>query len=485
MSLHSPQLPRHPRPEPLLDGELTLDEVCRVFQGCDDFTKKEVQPGDEAWCVTVCWLEGMVRTERLNDYVLRPLTRLAPRKGERPCEAVCRGGVWCQRTQEQQSLSQAAEMLLSGACLLFLPDGVVSCVVESEEKRAVSQPDNESEAKAAKDSFVESLTTNIALVRRRLRSPFLKVSRQIVGRQTHTPVALLWLDNICDPALPERAAALLERTEEEGVVTAAEIEAYLAAPRFSVFPRLLSTERPDRVCQSLLEGRVAVLAEGIPLGLIAPAEAGSFLRAPQDRSYHYLAAGALLVLRWLCVAVTLLLPGFYIAVAAFHAELIPTQLAVSIIASEQDVPFPVAVEVLGMLIAFEILQEAGLRLPQTIGQTVSIIGGLVVGQAAVEAKIVSPAVVIVVAVAGITGFTVPNQDFANALRLWRLGLGALASVLGIFGLTMGAAGLLLHLSALASLGVPYLSVQGDVLLPPEERIARPAFLRPVNRRARG
>lgn len=475
-------LPHHPRREP--EGELTVQGLEAIFSDCADFVRKELTPAGWLEPITICWLEGMIRAERLNDYVLRPLTRLPRVPGERTCERVCRGGVWCQNAVEQRTLAETVPQLLAGACVLFLPDGVVTCVVESEEKRAISPPDNESEPKGAKDSFVESLRTNTALIRRRLRSPHLRLRREIVGRQTGTAVEVLWLDNICDPTLPERAAQRLASVDQEGLLTTAALEEQLAHPLGSAFPRLLATERPDRVCQGLLEGRVALLAEGIPLGLLAPAEAGQFLRAPQDRSYHFAAAGALNLLRRLCVVVTLVLPGFYAAVASFHPELIPTQLAVSIITSEQDVPFPVALEVMGMLVAFEILQEAGLRLPKTIGQTVSIIGGLVVGQAAVEAKIVSPAVVIVVAVAGITGFTVPDQDFANALRLWRLGLGALASVLGIFGLTLGVSALVLHLSTLESLGVPYLTGEPGLLRPLVRRYRRPDLLRPRNRRAR-
>ena len=476
-------LPRHPRRIPELSGELTLERVKQVFSDCADFAAKQVRPA--GWdCVTVCWIDGMVRTERLNDYILRPLSQLTLQPGQSPASAVVKGGVWSQNAQLQRELSPTVDAMLKGCCALFLPDGVVTCMVESEEKRAVSQPDNESEGKGAKDSFVESVRTNTALIRRRLHSPFLRVRREIVGRQTLTPVELLWLENICDPALPQRAADILAGINQEGMLTPAELEEHFSAPRSSAFPRVLFTERPDRVCQGLLEGRVAVMCDGIPLGCVVPVEMGQFLRAPQDRAYHYLASAALNVLRWICMGVTLLLPGFYIAVATFHVELIPTQLAMSIITSERDVPFPVAFEVMGMLVAFEILQEAGLRLPKTIGQTVSIIGGLVVGQAAVEAKIVSPAVVIVVAVAGITGFTIPNQDFANALRLWRLALGALASVLGIFGLTLGAGALVLHLSGLESLSVPYLAWGTAVAVPLREQKHRPRLLHPINRRSK-
>jgi hypothetical protein len=206
-----------------------------------------------------------------------------------------------------------------------------------------------------------------------------------------------------------------------------------------------------------MDGRVGVLVDGLPMGCLLPGDIAQFIKVPQDKSYNYAMVTALTLIRYACMMITLLLPAFYIAVATFHQEMLPTKLMLSIIASKQDVPFGTAFEVLVMLVAFEVLQEAGLRLPQTIGQTVSIIGGLVVGQSAVEAKIVSPVVVIVVAVAGICGFTMPNQDFANALRLWRFALAAIASVMGLFGVMAGCVGLIYHLATLESFGVAYLT----------------------------
>ena len=495
MSRISVHAPHHPRKTPSVEGPLTWEGICALFEGCADFAVKEQTPPGWKEPIRICWLEGMVRTERLNDYVLRPLAACRVPEGVTPGDYLETGGVWDQAVRRQESLEETASALVSGSCALFLPGAVLTCAVETEEKRSVSQPDNETEVKGAKDSFVESIRTNTSLLRRRLRTPHLKIQRHIIGRQTQTPVELIWIDGIVDPALPKRVAEKLADIDEDGVITTGELEEYLTEPRRTVFPRVLFTERPDRVCQGLLEGRVALVADGISMGCVLPGDVSQFLRAPQDRSYHWLAATALLMLRYLSLIVTLLMPGFYIAVATFHVELIPTQLAISIIASEQDVPFPTAMEVIGLLISFEILQEAGLRLPKTIGQSVSIIGGLVVGQAAVEAKIVSPAVVIVVAVAGITGFTVPNQDFSNALRLWRLLLSVFASMVGVFGLTMGGAFLVAHLAGLNDFGVPYLwpfsraveldTEDGPVLRQPLPEVKlRPAELHPGNRRRR-
>ena len=488
-------MPHHSRKTPAVEGPLTWESICALFDGCADFKTRDLTPDGWEKPLHICWLEGMVRNERLNDYVLRPLATCPMPKESLPSAHLLTGGVWDQTVERQEDLEKTANALVSGSCAIFLPDGVVTCSVETEEKRAVSEPGNETETKGAKDSFVESLRTNTSLLRRRLRTPHLKIERHIVGRQTLTPVELIWIDGIANPHLPRQVAEKLADIDEDALVTTGELEEYLTAPRQTVFPRVLFTERPDRVCQGLLEGRVALVADGIPMGCVLPGDVSQFLKAPQDRSYHWLAASALLVLRYLSLFVTLLLPGFYIAVATFHIELIPTQLAISIIASEQDVPFPTAMEVIGLLVSFEILQEAGLRLPKTIGQTVSIIGGLVVGQAAVDAKIVSPAVVIVVAVAGITGFTVPYQDFSNALRLWRLLLAVLASLAGVFGLTMGSAFLAAHLAGVSDFGVPYLwpfarwgrsELEADAILrqPIPEVKLRPAELNTGNRRRR-
>lgn len=485
------EIPPHPRQEPEWPGELTWEAFRAVWVGCADFSEKEVRPAGWERGVQIGWLEGMVRGERLCDYVLRPLARYGWRPGMRPTKALLQGGVWNQSVTELRTLDEAVQAAAEGCCVLFLPDGVLSCSVATEEKRAVSPPENESEGKGAKDAFVESVRTNTSLVRRRLRSARLKVHREVVGRQSKTPVEVLWLEHLADPALPREIIRRINAIEEDGLLQAAELEEYLTDPKRSVFPRILFTERPDRFCRGLLDGRVGIFADGLPLGALMPGELSRFLKAPQDQSQHWLAASVLRALRWLCLLITLLLPGFYIAVADFHPELIPTELARSIIASEQEVPFPTAAEVLGLLASFEILQEAGLRLPKTIGQTVSIIGGLVVGQAAVDAKIVSPVVVIVVAVAGIAGFTMPDQDLANALRLWRFLLSFLACLGGVYPLTLGAAMLIAHLASLEDLGVPYLTwpersgEPGILLRPPvREENLRPLWLHPRNRRRR-
>ena len=227
----------------------------------------------------------------------------------------------------------------------------------------------------------------------------------------------------------------------------------------TAFPLLQYTERTDRFAQALLDGRVGLLVDGLPLGYLAPVDLSYLMTSAEDRGTDFLSASCVRVLRYLALLAGLLLPALYVAMAAFHPEMLPTQLLQSVIESKRSVPFPTIFEVLGLLVAFELLQEASVSLPQSIGQSLSIIGGLVVGTAAVE---VSPAALIVVAAAGICGFAIPGRGLAAALRLWRFVLAVLASLAGLYGLTLGALALLVHLSELDSLGQPYLAPFSNV-----------------------
>ena len=289
------------------------------------------------------------------------------------------------------------------------------------------------------------------------RAPELKIREHIVGRRSRTQVDVLYLDGIADPDTVERVRRRLDDMDIDGVEAAGNIEEYLTDHLNTPFPTMPYTQRPDRFCQAMLEGRVGLMADGLPFAWMLPGTIDQFFKTGQDRAFHWMAASALNVIRWFCAFVTILVPGLYIALVTFHPEAIPVKLALSIVAAKQEVPFSTVFEVLIMLLAFEVLQEAGLRLPSPIGATVSILGGLVVGNAAVEAHIVSPAVLIAVAIAGVAGYAMPSQDFAAALRLWRFLLAILASAAGLFGLAAGCAALIYHLAGLETFGVPYLA----------------------------
>lgn len=457
----------HPRRVPRLTQALTPGGLKDVFRDCVDFKSREIWVNDDPQRrLTLCYIEGMARNERVSDYILRPLAQdpnLSRAEPEQMVRMMKNGALYNITVQERTTTDEAAADLVIGCAVLFFPgrSQVLSFFTGTEEKRSIGQPENEPSVKGARDSFVEALRTNTSMVRRRLRAPELRLREHVVGRQTLTPLDVVWLDGIADPDTVAQVEARIDRIDIDGIRAAGSLEEYIVDRLNTPFPLVASTQRPDRFCEGLLEGRVGILCEGLPMGWLLPGTMDQFFRTEQDKSSNWMMATALRVLRWGCMLVTLFLPGLYVAAVTFHPEMILVKLAMSIVAAKQEVPFSAVFEVLIMLVSFEVLQEAGLRLPGPVGQTVSILGGLVVGNAAVQARIVSPAVLIAVALAGIAGYTVPNQDFANALRLWRFGLTVLASAAGVFGLVIGAAALVCHLAELESFGMPYLSSAAD------------------------
>ncbi len=456
-------VPPHPLQEPRIALPLNIESLKQVFTDCVDFSTREIDlAGDANKRVAICYVAGMVKMERASDYLLRPMAqdeRLREVSLSVAFRLMAGGALYNLGVEKRGDMDQAVGDLIAGNLLVLFPEEteVLSFNVGTEEKRSISPPANEPAIKGARDAFVENLRTNTSLVRRHIRAPGLKIKEQTVGRQSLTPVDILYMEGIVNPETVRQVEARIEQIDIDALLATGNLEEYIIDTINTAFPLVLHTERPDRFCAGLVEGRVGILVEGLPLGYLAPGTIDQFLQAPQDKSNNWMLASALLVLRYICLLATLILPAFYIAVVTFHQEMIPTRLALSIIAAKADVPFTTVFEVLLLLIAFEILQEAGLRLPPSIGQTVSIIGGLVVGSAAVEAKIISPAVLIVVAAAGIAGYTMPSQELAGALRIWRFILAVLSSVAGLFGLVMGMVVLIVRLGRLESFGVAYLT----------------------------
>ncbi len=489
----------HPRQEPVFAAPLCQAALERAFANCADFRSRTLAlAGDPRKEVVLCAVEGMVRTERVNDYVLRPMAQDAalaalPLEG---CYArLASGGLYNLSVSPAESTDQAVFALLDGGVVLLFPalGKALICATATEEKRSVGDPEDEPAVKAAKDSFVESLRTNTSLVRRRLRSVSLRVEEEIVGRQSRTPVDVLYLEGIADPATVAEVRRRLGAMDLDGVLDAGHLEQYLCDRLDTPFPQLLATQRPDRLCANLLSGRVGVLVDGLAVAFVLPAALALFLTAEQDGTDNWMVSVGVTVLRYAALLLTLFLPALYVSAVLFHPEMIPLPLAKSVIAAKEDVPFATLFEVVMLLLAFEVIQEAGLRLPGNLGQTVSILGGLVVGSAAVEAKIVSPAVLIVVAAAGVAGYTVPSQDLTGAVRLWRLTLTLAAGVAGLLGVSLAGAALVGHLAGLTSFGVPYLTpfaaatgeqVEGHALfrVPFPRTKLRPASLKSRNRR---
>ena len=443
------------------------------FNGADDFCLRELTAGGQV--LYALFLDGMTSGSDISDFVVRPLMEnLRPGTPEELYAQAQRGAVWCAVCEEADSAEAAADKLTHGYCVVVFPGLAKALCFEAKSgtRRGPSAPESENTVKGAKDAFTETIRINTALVRRHLRTPELRLASKTVGRRTQTNVTVCSIAGLTDPKLAARMEKRLSRIDIDGLLSPAAVEEYVTGSRRTAFPLLQYTERTDQFCQGLLEGQVGLLVDGLPLGYLAPVDLGVLMKSTEDRAVDYLSASCLRVLRYLALLAALLLPGLYVAMATYHQEMIPTKLLLATIESKREVPFDTVFEVVGLLAAFELLQEAGLHLPQAIGTAVSIIGGLVVGTTAVDARLVSPAALIVTASAGICGFTLPSRDLSDAVRIWRFALAILAGAGGLFALTAGGIALLIHLSGLTSLDVSYLAPFSDVR-------ARRAVLRPL------
>ncbi len=453
----------HTRKEPRFDMPVGIENLKKIFADCGDFVVNEVRVGGEAkLTASLCFIDGIVSGDVIDRDVIRPLTsreRFGEVRGEAEAVRLMSEGLVTNYTvRVRRDMDSAVEDILSGFCAVVF--GGERCAVTFEakggERRAVGEAQTEKTVKGAKDAFTEVFRTNTGLIRRRMRNPDLRVSEMTVGRQTLSKIAVLYIEGITDPAMVGELRARLGLMDVDSALSAASIEEYAVEKTGTPFPQIQMTEKPDRVCTALLEGRAAILADGLPFGFLVPGTFAEFMKVPEDMANHFIVASALTLLRYASMMISLLLPAVYVAITMFHQEMMPTQLMLSIIESKQEVPFSTAVEILGMMLALELLQEASLRLPQNIGDTMGIIGALIVGQSAVEAKVISPAVVIVAAVAGITGYTVPDQDLSAALRLFRFLFAVMALLMGLYGIVLGVILLVWHLSTLENFGVPYL-----------------------------
>lgn len=348
-------VPPHPRPEPRVDLPLTADNVERVFEGCVDFARREAAlGGDPARLVTLCYVVGMVKMERVSDYVLRPLAQdaaLAAGDMAEVMERIQKGALYNLSVEERTTMDQAVFDMIGGNCILFFPgeSKVLSFNVGTEEKRSISDPENEPPLKGPRDSFVESIRTNTSLLRRRVRTPKLRIKELLVGRQTVTPVDVVWIDGLTNPETVEAVEKRVADIDIDALIATGNLEEYIADDIHTAFPTLAYTQRPDRFSAGVIEGRVGVLIDGLPLGWLLPGTLSQFFKTPQDKSQGWMAASALTVLRYLCMLTTLFLPAVYIAAVTFHLEMLPSKLAQSIIAAKQDVPFTTIFEVLIML----------------------------------------------------------------------------------------------------------------------------------------
>jgi spore germination protein KA len=354
--------------------------------------------------------------------------------------------------------NQVYDNLLSGNTIIFL-DGynkAISGATQGWEKRAITEPSTQLTIRGPKDSFTETLRTNTALIRRRIKSPNLWLETMKIGTVSQTDIGIMYIKGIANEKIIAEIKERLKRINMDSILDSGYIEQLIEDQTWTTFPTTYHSERPDVVSSHLLEGRIAIIVDGTPFVITAPAIFIQFFQASDDYYLRFDISTSIRILRILAFFIAFLAPATYIAATTFHQEMIPTTMAIAIAAQREYVPFPAFVEALIMEVTFEILREAGLRLPRAVGQAVSIVGALVIGQAAVEAGFVSPVMVIVVSSTAIANFSTPVFDMAIAARLIRFVMMGLAAILGFYGMMLGLMFMTIHLCSLRSFGIPYM-----------------------------
>ncbi|MHB8918628.1 MAG: spore germination protein [Desulfocucumaceae bacterium] len=442
-----------------------LDMLKNILSHNNDviFRRFRLGMGNQAEAAVV-YIDGMIHKVIVNNDLIKPLMLESRMAGINPpgknlLDVVKNFIISVSDLKEARSMDKVVAGVLYGDVALLI-DGLDTALVmdiKGWNSRAVEEPQSEVLVRGPREGFTETLRVNTTLIRRRLRSPNLVFEDLNIGRVSQTGVIMAYIRGIVHPDMVAEVRSRLQRIDIDGILESGYLEEFIEDSPYSPFPQVVHTERPDRVSASLLEGRVAILTDGTPMALIVPSEFMSFMQSPEDYYERYVLGTAIRWLRYISFAVSLLLPSLYIAITTFHQEMIPTRLLISLAAAREGVPFPAFVEALIMEFTFEALREAGIRLPRAVGQAVSIVGALVIGQAAVQAGVVSPMMVIVVAITGIASFVNPAFNMAITMRVLRFPMMVLAATLGLFGVMVGVLAILIHLSGLRSFGVPYLA----------------------------
>jgi spore germination protein len=432
----------------------------QIFADCADIKLRPMMLGEnrDRACLLV-YVEVVVGNLLLENTALgRLLAALETMPDEQIDEVLSRNALGISDVTPYDYLEDAAEGMLTGDAILFVDgyDHALKIADKGYPGMDVQEPDSEKVIRGSKEGFTDSVKTNTALIRKRVRSSRVKVQELQMGVRSHTAVDLVYMDDLAYPSVLAEIKKRISEYEIDGVLDSGTVEQLGEKKWYSPFPQFQTTQRPDRAALAILNGRVVLLADNSPVALILPTDLNAFLKTSDDYYNRFGVATFARILRYMAMFFSLTLPGLYLAATNFHTQILPTPLLLSFWEARIGVPFPAALEVLLMELSFELLREAGVRLPGAMGNTIGIVGGLIIGQAAVDANLVSPIVVIVVAFTALCSFAIPNEEFAFSFRILKFYMIGLCAWLGFFGFLVGLLSVVIHLSRLESFGIPYL-----------------------------
>ncbi len=441
-----------------------IKSIKTIFRDCDDIVYRPFKIA-KRFKAELVYMDGMVKIDAVDNFVMKPLMLEYGMAGievedEKKAFLYAKEAIISTANiKESKELEKVLHAIMIGAVVIFIERNESALIVEAKgwEQRQVEAPQDEVTVRGPRDAFTENIRTNSALIRRRICDPKLKLKGYLIGRRSKTRVEVMYIEDIANPRLVEEVFNRIENIDVDSVVGNGLLEQLMEDNWISPFPQFMTTERPDRVTAALLEGKVCILIDNSSMVSVLPATMNDLLTAPDDYYERWMVATLIRIVRLTGAVASTVLPALYIAMVSFHPEMIPSALALSIASGREGVPFPAFVEAFLMEGSFELMREAGIRLPGSLGQTMGVVGAVVIGQAAVSAGIVSPVMVVVVALTGIANFTVPSFDVALSYRLLRFGLMILSAVLGLYGLILGLLLILSHICILKSFGTPYLA----------------------------
>lgn len=444
--------------------EITGENIKKVLGNSSDFDLKQVTVNNKTnVIINVAYIDGLVNHDFISDLILKPLVndiRLINVKDEQGLyDYIEEGIVYYSAQKTFKSMKDVVSAILNGNVVLIFDELKIAIGFDTKGfmMRSITTPTEETSLKGSKDVFVETIRINTATLRRKIKSNCLIIEEMTIGNVSNTLVAIVYMQNTVNKSILSELKTRLEAIQVNEVLYTGVIEENIIDNKYSTFPQINYTEKPDKFSSGLLEGKVGLLIDGIPFAMVLPTTIVDFFQTTDDYSNNYMITSFYRIMRYVLTAFALLLTGYFICITTFHQQLLPTSLSVSLIASREKMPFPMFFEVIILVLAFQTLIEAGTRIWSSVGSMVTLVGALVVGEAAVNAKFVSPAAVVVVAIASIANYAIPNKDFASSIWSWQFVFIILSSIIGLFGFTVGIMLLAYHLSSMEVLGVPYLS----------------------------